>query len=137
MIKGIHHIAFVVKDIEKAIAFYQTKLGFALKKRTYFQPRGIEVALFDVKGVLIELIQPVEQGTPPYKFLKEQGEGFFHIAYDVYDIKKGIQTLEDKRVKMMNKKPIQGLDWDVAWIGKEETMGVFMQLVDRRRRIEH
>lgn len=129
MLKKIHHIAYIVSDLDKAVELYENVFQVSVHQRHLFEPRGIEVALFYVGDVLFELIQPVEEGTRAYQYLQEKGEGFFHIAFEVDHIEERLKEIEGKGLELIHKKPILGIDWDVAWIKKESTLGVYSQFV--------
>jgi methylmalonyl-CoA/ethylmalonyl-CoA epimerase len=129
MLKKIHHIAYIVSDLDKAVELYENVFQVSVHQRQFFAPRGIEVALFYVGEVLFELIQPVEEGTRAYRYLQEHGEGFFHIAFEVDGIEERLKELEEKGIELIHKNPVPGIDWDVAWMKRESTLGVYSQLV--------
>jgi methylmalonyl-CoA/ethylmalonyl-CoA epimerase len=133
MLKKIHHIAYIVKDLDQATEFYKNVFQAEFFRRQSFEPRGIEVALFYVGDVIFELIEPVKEGTRAYDFLQENGEGFFHIAFEVDDIEERLQEVEAKGVELIHKKPIPGVDWDVAWMKRESTHGVYSQFVRTKK----
>jgi methylmalonyl-CoA/ethylmalonyl-CoA epimerase len=129
MLKKVHHIAYIVKDLNQAVNLYEDVFGASIHQRQFFEPRGIEVALFYVGDILFELIQPVKEGTRAYNYLKENGEGFFHIAFEVDGIEQRLQEIEAKGIDLIHQKPIPGIEWDVAWMKRESTLGVFSQFV--------
>lgn len=129
MLKKIHHIAYLVRDLDKAVVLYENVFQVHVHHRQAFEPRGIEVALFYVGEVLFELICPVEKGTRAYCYLQEHGEGFFHIAFEVADIEERLHEVEKKGVRLIDNHPIPGISWDVAWLERESTLGVYTQFV--------
>ena len=129
MLKKIHHIAYLVKDLNAAVELYERAFQAKIHHRQFFEPRGIEVALFYVGDILFELIQPVKEGTRAHQYLQEKGEGFFHIAFEVDEIEKRLEELQKRGIELIHTKPIPGVDWDVAWLDKDSTLGVYSQLV--------
>ncbi|KJS19203.1 MAG: hypothetical protein VR72_19485 [Clostridiaceae bacterium BRH_c20a] len=129
MFKKIHHIAYLVRDLDKAAVLYENAFGVKVYGRQAFPPRGIEVAFFNVGDVLFELIMPVEKGTRAYNYLEEHGEGFFHIAFEVDSIEKHLKMARAAGAEPMHDEPIPGVDWDVAWLKREGVFGVFSQFV--------
>jgi len=129
LLKKVHHIAYLVRDLDRAVEFYTEVFKVKVYKRQFFEPRGIEVALFYVGDVLFELIQPVKEGTRAYDYLQEHGEGFFHIAFEVEDIEWSLKEAERNGASLLHSRPIPGIEWDVAWLDLESTMGVYTQFV--------
>ena len=54
MFKKIHHIAYLVRDLDKAAVLYENAFGVKVYGRQAFPPRGIEVAFFNVGDVLLD-----------------------------------------------------------------------------------
>lgn len=132
MLNKIHHIAYVVRDLDRAVGVYEKAFGCRLLSRQRFAPRNAEVALFQVGEVLLEIIQPLGPGEP-MRHLERFGEGFFHIAFEVDGIQERLGELESRDVKLLDRRPRPGLNWDVAWIDPESTFGVQTQLVEAEK----
>lgn len=85
MLTGLHHIGYVVPDLDQAIAFYRDTLGLSLTLRADATDSfGIHVAVFRLGDGSsgIELIQPVVDGTPFAAYLQHNpAGGVHHIAY--------------------------------------------------------
>lgn len=129
MLKKVHHIAYIVKDLDRSVGLYKNVFGVEIHHRQDFEPRGIEVALFYVGDILFELIMPIKEDTRAYHYLEEHGEGFFHIAFEVDNIEDRLGEIKEKGIELIHEKPIPGVDWDVAWMKRESTLGVYSQLV--------
>ena len=128
MLDQIHHIAFLVKDMEATIQRYETLLGMPVSERGKSLTRGGEIAIFKLKNINLELVSPTDKNGFLQQLLDEQGEGFFHIAFGVDDIEKAGKELEGKGIKM---KPITVTykDWEVAYLDKEATNGIYTHLI--------
>ena len=48
-------------------------------------PVYLKIAFCALGGVLVELLQPLDDRSPHAEFLKERGEGMHHLAYVVAD----------------------------------------------------
>lgn len=84
MIKGIGHAAFIVKDMDKTVAFYEETLGF---KRAFDIPRPETgepwiVYVYGGGGQFIELFYGGAKEIP----FADENIGFFHICVAVDDI---------------------------------------------------
>lgn len=132
MIKKVHHIAIAVKDLDKSMSLYTDLLG--LKSRVLDMPNyHLKIAFIEVGEVLIELLQPTREDDPFGfdKFIKENGGGLHHIAYEVEDVRKTIRILMENRIRMRNEEPVAGADGMIAFAEKESTDGVLMEFVER------
>lgn len=84
MVKGIGHAAFVVKDMDKTVAFYEETLGF---KRAFdiARPENGEpwiVYMYAGGGQYIELFYGGTEENP----FRDEKIGFFHLCVEVDDI---------------------------------------------------
>ncbi len=97
----IDQVAIVVEDLDKAIKYYES-LGigpFEYTKPDYIWREQLgkripldivltKIALAQAGPMLIELMQPVAEGTLWMDFLKKKGEGVNHFGLIVDDIDK-------------------------------------------------
>lgn len=94
MITGLDHAVVLVRDIEAAVAGYQTLLGRAPVWRA--QKDGVATAIFSLANTSLELMAPVseDKGADPVRtLLGAQGEGMASIAFAVDDIDKARHRL--------------------------------------------
>jgi len=132
MIKHIHHIDYVVRDFDKAVAAYQEIFQFEMEPKRRFDKRGIELAWFSVDGIRIILVSPTREDSPVQKFLDEHGEGFFHIAYEVDDLDAATTHLKHNAISMVSDQKRSGMEgWDIIDLDLNETFGVFTQLIEK------
>lgn len=129
-LKRIHHIDFVVRDLDQAVEKYQKIFQVSTMEREKLENRGIESARFLLGDTWIILVQPVSGDSPVQKFLDKYGEGFFHISYEVDDLEGLVGDLKADGVKLMNDEPRIGLEgWKLVDLEMDETFGVMTQLV--------
>ena len=85
MLTGLHHVGYVVPDLDAAIAFYRDTLGLVLDRRGDAGPGfNFEVAVFRLGDGSngIELIKPITETGPFADFLRANPTGaLHHIAY--------------------------------------------------------
>jgi len=130
-LQGIHHIDFVVRDLERAIGQYQRLFNVHFLERESLPSRGVELARFRLGDTWVVLVQPVRDDSPVKRFLDEHGEGFFHIAYRVSDAHAAAGELHAKGVKLMNDSPRRGVEgWKLVDLQLNETFGLMTQLVE-------
>lgn len=85
---GIKHMAFGVKDAEKALASYARYLHVpADTEITVFPKSQNKVALFNLGGIEYQLCESMDPNGRFATWIRERGsEGLHHICYEVTDI---------------------------------------------------
>lgn len=130
-LRRIHHIDYVVRDLDRAIRQYRKIFNVPLENRERLESRGIEAARFRLGETWIILVQPIRGDSPVKRFLDKHGEGFFHIAYEVRALEEIASELKAQGIRLMNETPRRGLEgWKLLDIEMDETFGVMTQLVE-------
>ena len=131
MLRNVHHINFLVADLDKAVERYKDLFGIESVEVEELPDRGVVTARFDVNGVWIVLVQPVDDESEPARVLKEQGEGVFLISF-------GVDDLEDTRAKLVAKGAIDEsatardglLNWRVIDLNPDAVFGAPIHLTE-------
>lgn len=130
MIERVHHIDFVVRDLDRAAEAYARLLGIEPEPRESLESRGVDVVRFRVGDLWLILVQPVTDQSPVARFLDEHGEGFFHIAYRVADLDAEAERLREQGVVATGGGVRRGLEgWKLLDLEATETAGILSQLV--------
>ena len=114
-----HHVAILVRDLDKAIEYYQTldiatfPPEFMLDSTEYIEyevfgktPDTVDktrMRFADIGPFRLEFVQSLEGGAIYKEFLNSQGEGVHHIAFTVDDLKEETAKLVGKGVKVITK----------------------------------
>ncbi len=131
MIKRIHHINFIVKDLKKALRRYKVLFGDPVSESESLPQRGVKLARFKVGETWLILVEPVDDESVPGRYLKQHGEGFFLISCQVDDVKKSARLVSSEGIKVLDPLPRQGLDdWQVMDLSPQDLFGVDFQLVE-------
>lgn len=78
----IHHIGYLVKNVEKAVKAAEV-LGFvSCSDRVYDADRRIHIVFMENGGYCIELVQP-DQDSEIYPLMKRYKNSPYHICYDI------------------------------------------------------
>lgn len=129
MLKRIHHMDYVVKDLDRAIEQFESIFGLGTKKRAVLE-NNREVALFEIGSFRLALVQPLKgRESLAARWLREHGEGFFHVAFEVEDLDQSVTSLQAKGVSFLEEPKPPGLGWRVATIDPKDTLEVLTQLV--------
>lgn len=129
MLNRIHHIAFIVKDLDATLVCYERLLGMTVSERGSAPGRGGEVAYFKLDNVNLEFVSPTDKDGFLQKHLDAHGEGFFHVAFAVDDVDEAINELQNKGIAMSGPPRVVYRDWRIAYIDKEATDGIYAHLI--------
>ncbi len=101
----LHHIGKVVKDLEEARLYYHQTFGLEAWGEPVIDPiQKVEVLLLNTgygAEVTIELIRPLGEDSPVYRFLEKKGGGLHHLSFAVEDIHAAISYLESQGAKIL------------------------------------
>lgn len=91
----IDHIGVVVDNIDEAFQRYINHYGLKCLKEVIFDSsRRVRLALLvSENNFRVELIQPIDQNSPSYDFMK-RGGGIQHLCYRVSNIENTIKYLK-------------------------------------------
>ena len=91
----LHHVCIVVRDIDKARAFYEfvgigpwreypplvEYVDLQVPNRSAFLKMRYQVC--NISNMQLQLCQPPEEDCPQRRFLNEKGEGVYHLGFEV------------------------------------------------------
>lgn len=86
MIQQIDHIGIAVKSLDATVPYYRDALGLGEPHIEEVPTQKVRVAMFDVAGVHIELLEPTSPESAIAKAIEKKGEGIHHIAFKTNDI---------------------------------------------------
>lgn len=82
----LHHVGFVVADIEASAESFARSLAAAWDGRIFEDPfQKVKVAFLETRpgDAMIELVQPAGPDAPVNAFLAKTGGGLHHVCYEV------------------------------------------------------
>ena len=146
MLGVFDHVGIVVKDIEKAIAFYSEVLGWKMPTKGVYSSilhmntpgEKMKYAMLSSGDTYIELIEP-EEGTWS-EYLVDKGEGAIcELCVRVEDVQEAISVLEAKGMTPMDwsNKPltekfmIAPSGSKCFYLPKEKTNGTLIEFLQR------
>lgn len=127
MIQSVHHINFLVRDLDKAVETYERILNRTVDSRDVLVDRGVDIARFKVGATWIVLVQPIRPGTVPARHLEEHGEGFFLLSLEVDSLADQAERLGDNAFSSEARTGLD--DWQVRDLDVAGTFGVQLQYV--------
>ncbi len=114
MLKKVHHINLLVRDLDAAVQQYRT--AFSLDSIEYgeLSARGVRTARFRAGETWIVLVQPTDPQSEPGKHLAEKGEGLFLLSFEVASLDSASEAIANTVQGVSKTPPRTGLDgWQV------------------------
>ncbi len=128
-IKAINHVAVVVEDMEKSLAFWRDALGLELHELRDVPAEKSQVAFLPLAGAEVELVMPTTDDSGIAKYLAKRGQGMHHLCLEVDDIDAMMIQLKSKNIRLINEEPRTAADGKkYAFIHPESTGGVLVEL---------
>lgn len=114
MFDYIHHVAYVVSDMEEAISIFHDTFELELSDRKLIEgDTTVEMAAFRCGPTFIEILRPVNHPALE-QFLEEHGPGLHHVAFALRDLPKRIEELKEKKV-FASQPFYAGTGWKIAY----------------------
>jgi methylmalonyl-CoA/ethylmalonyl-CoA epimerase len=128
-IKAINHVAVVVEDMEKSLAFWRDALGIELHELRDVPAEKSQVAFLPLAGAEVELVMPTTDDSGIAKYLAKRGQGMHHLCLEVDDINGMMAQLKSRNIRLINEEPRTAADGKkYAFIHPESTGGVLVEL---------
>lgn len=107
----LNHIGIVVSDINKEAQFYQD-LGFSTSELIINQTQKVkEIFVEQNKHTTIELLEPLNEQSPVYNFLKKGG-GVHHFCYELDEDIDGFLSKQLKQGAITICQPVYDVAFD-------------------------
>ena len=121
----LHHVNFVVRDLDAAIRRFEDELGFPPFETVDHALRGSHIARSLIGETFVVLVCPYDPESVPGRHLAEHGEGFLLLSFGVDDLEASLE-----RIAAGDRGAVRDgiLDWRIADIG--DWFGADFQLTD-------
>ena len=126
----VHHVAIVVRDMDKALGVYRDQLRLPLDVLLPIESDGVRIAFLPVGESNIELVEPTDPATGVARFLESRGEGFHHVCLEVDDVAAELERLAANGVELIDSAPRRGAEGPVAFIHPRSCHGVLVELIE-------
>ena len=128
MVKGIHHINFLVRDLDAAITRYEQILGIPVTAVEALPRRNVNTARFRVGQSWLVLVQPTGEGVPA-DHLNEHGEGFFLMSFEVDDLDATRERLSEAGLNLDASR--RGVaNWTIADLDTAQSFNALLQFTE-------
>ena len=140
MLKRIDHVGIACRDLDAAVAFYETTFGLTVVSRETIEEQGVHEAMLMVADApagmsYVQLLEPLGPDTPVGRFIERRGEGIHHVGYGVTDIDAALAAIGACGVRLIDARPRHGsLGASIAFLHPADVGGVLTELVEAGRR---
>jgi methylmalonyl-CoA/ethylmalonyl-CoA epimerase len=125
MLTHIHHLNFVIHDLQEGIEYF-SKLLSSSPELASLPERKVKTAKYKIGETFLVLVQPTGTSGVVAEVLKQKGEGIFLISFATESIDETLHKLE---CDYKNKR--QGIDgWSISDLSPEEKFGAILQLTE-------
>lgn len=144
----IVQVAIVCRDLEACSQRWATVLGMKAPEIATTVPgreaklmfRGkpsdgrVKLAFFNTGQAVLELLQPLGGKTAWQEHLDRYGESVHHIAFQVQDLEKTIQSLEQQGMPVIHRGRYDSDDGTYAYVDSKDQLGVMVELLHSDKR---
>jgi methylmalonyl-CoA/ethylmalonyl-CoA epimerase len=140
----LFHVGWVVRDCAAAQEELSARLGagpFRSAEELRFdhvlvhgKPASVplRIAFGALGGVVLELLEPLDDRSPHAAFLAERGEGMHHLAFVVEDFDEQLAAVRgDASTELLIDGTGPGNPWRWAYVDASATRGTVIELWER------
>ncbi len=133
MYKNLSHIGIAVKNLIHSSETFQKILDVKDIHIESVPDQQVNIAMFEVGGTHIELLEGTTEESPIYKFIQKKGEGIHHLSFEVEDIEKELSRLKAEGFQLIDEKPRVGAGGNsIAFVHPKSTNGVLIELIQKK-----
>jgi methylmalonyl-CoA epimerase len=136
-IGAIHHVAVVVRSIERSLPRYERLFGWKPERDPFdFASQGVRLCFLPTGPdgeARIELVEPIDETSGVARFLAARGEGVHHVCLVSSDLPADLGALAAAEADLIDREPRPGAHGRVGFIHPRTLNGVLWELVEHLR----
>jgi methylmalonyl-CoA/ethylmalonyl-CoA epimerase len=130
-VKRIDHVAILVSDLERPLAFWRDALGIENSQIVDVPAETSQEVFLPIGGSEVELVKPTTDDSGLARYLEKHGSGMHHICLEVDDIEGMLAQLKEKGIQLINETPLTAPDGrKYAFIHPRSGNGVLVELYE-------
>jgi methylmalonyl-CoA/ethylmalonyl-CoA epimerase len=128
----LHHVGIVVDSLSAAVPLYCRLLGVAPEDVEYAGVPAEQVRVALLKGnVVVELLEPLAEGTGLAKFREQRGPGIHHLCFAAPPpLQAKLDALKAAGFRLLDEQPRSGADGCVFFVHPKSCSGVLVEFVE-------
>ena len=131
LLTAIDHVGTAVRDLDAAVAWYESTFGATVARRERIESDGVDEALLAVGDSYIQLLTPWTGTSPLARFLDRSGEGIHHVGYRVDDCATALDAVKAAGARVVDEHPRTGSrGTTVAFLHPKAAFGTLIELVE-------
>lgn len=127
MLRKVHHVGIVVRNLEDGFRFYRDTLGLPVHKTAVVEDQGVKAALLTIGQSEIELLEPINPNGGVAKFLERRGEGLHHICFETDDVAAELAGAKAKGIALIDHAPRKGLAGMICFLHPKANHGILVE----------
>jgi methylmalonyl-CoA/ethylmalonyl-CoA epimerase len=127
--KKLAHVGIAVKNLKEASRRFRDLLDTKESASQSVSSENVNVAVFDIGGTKVELVESRDSSSAISKFIEKRGEGVHHLSFEVDNLEKELARLREKGFQVLDGYPRLGAEGcRVAFLHPKTTNGVLVEL---------
>jgi methylmalonyl-CoA/ethylmalonyl-CoA epimerase len=128
MIKKINHIGIAVKDLDKAVEFFEKSYGAKLLDRKIYADLKLESAFMAMGEAMYELSAALEPTCLLNKYIETRGEGIHHVSLQVDAFELTIKKFKERGLKVIEEADTD--DFKAAFLHPQGNLGMLTEIIE-------
>lgn len=129
----IHHVGIAVESLSTAIPVFEKILGRAPDSQETVADQKVRVAVFNLPGSRIELLEATSPESPIARFIAKRGAGIHHLTLAVPQLAGKLREMEQGGIQLIDREARTGAGSEqVAFLHPSTTAGVLIELVEEQ-----
>jgi methylmalonyl-CoA epimerase len=126
----LDHLGIAVRSIEASIGLYEA-IGVGVSGIEVVAQERVRVAMLELDGSRIELLEATDADSAVGRFLARRGEGLHHVALRVPDLPGIVERLKGLGVRLVSERIQVGAGGHrYVFVHPESANGVLVELVE-------
>jgi len=135
--KRIEHIAIAVRNLD-AVRDTLDRIGLKCTHEETLPGPGVRLAMLPVGESALELIESSNPNSQTSRWIRDRGEGLYHVCLEVDDIDAALDELRAKGLKLIDQVPRSGHGGHrIAFLDPPSTAGILIELVQMSAEAAH
>ena len=134
LLLAVDHVGIAVPDLDEAIASYRETFGLEVVHEETNEEQGVREAMLAVGregGTRLQLLAPLDAGSPIARFLSRSGPGLQQLAYRVADVEEAAEAMRARGVRVLYDEPRRGTAGSrINFLHPKDCGGVLVELVE-------
>ncbi len=130
-VRRIDHIGIAVEDEDEARSVLEGVLGCQTPTTEVVEDQGVRTIIYRVGDTKVELLMPTDDESPIARHLDKRGGGLHHLAFEVDDLPRAMEEVEDQGLELIDQEPRAGVEGSrIAFVHPKGTFKTLIELVE-------